>query len=126
MSSFFIVYILFFHLLGDYVLQNSEINLKKSENLFHLFLHVFLYSFIIFVGLIFIFNKINLLFILVNFITHLIIDFFTSKILKKIYENYMITNDKENLKLYFPILILGVDQYLHIIILLTTAEKWLV
>lgn len=123
----FLIYILFLHLIADYVIQSNKININKSKNIYWLLIHVFFYFSCFFIGLFFLYTfEKSLTYSLVNAIIHFIVDFFTSRTIGIFYERVDLNLKKEKLDLYYPILILGIDQFFHTTFLIITAEKWLI
>lgn len=108
-----IVIILFIHLFGDFLLQGSSMSKIKMSKIGYLFLHVFIYTALLFV-LSYLFLSLtiqeNLIFCGINGGLHLVIDFITSKIKKMFWEK------KEN----FYIAVVTLDTILHIAILIYT------
>lgn len=63
----FLFKLLFCHLVGDYVLQSAYIAETKGKNIYHLFVHCFLYCLP--------FYMISCPYIFLIFITHVVIDY---------------------------------------------------
>ena len=61
------------HLLGDYVLQMDYIANNKGKNMYHLFVHCYLYTSVYY----FLFPDMKKLFII--FLTHFVIDLFKAR-----------------------------------------------
>lgn len=111
---FLFIYVLLLHWLGDFILQTRYIADNKSKNWEVLVLHVFIYSCILFTGMLCTAQyTINDLcrFTIINFIAHLGVDAITSRCTKLVIEN-------KNVHLFF--VIVGFDQFLHTITLLLT------
>lgn len=110
------LYLFFLHWIGDFLLQNQWIANNKSSHWEALSLHVFLYSAVLWFGLI-ILNQFLVVdisrFVVINFIIHFCIDRVTSKINKHFLEAKEIHN-------YFASI--GFDQYLHSATLLITSH----
>ena len=113
------------HFLGDFVAQSSWMAENKHKNLNALLLHVFAYSFILFLILSnpfytfsdqLSFTKI-IFYVLANAILHGFIDFFTSK-----FSNFFWK--AQQLRGFF--LMIGFDQLVHQISLLCTIKLLLV
>jgi len=97
-----ISFILFLHWLGDFVLQSDWMAKNKSHSIKALSFHVFIYGagFFIFFGW---------RFALINMIAHFVVDYFTSKLTKKLWEKGDVHN-------FF--VVIGADQYFHTVFLL--------
>jgi hypothetical protein len=118
-----IIYILFIHWIGDFVLQPNHMG--KSYEIKSLLTHTLLYTAVWFSFLIFFitvnqeWNIENLLsiagFLIITFISHTVIDYYTSKAHIKLCENQK----------YFEFFAsVGFDQFLHYLQLFLTIS-WL-
>lgn len=117
-----ILYILFLHWLGDFVLQTDKKARGKSKNWSDLLEHTLKYT-LIFIFLIIPYLIIKyprpeiqfsgwlLLFLPITFITHTIIDYYTSRVNAKLYEDN---------KIHEFFVAIGFDQLLHFIQLILT------
>ncbi len=108
-----IVIILFIHLFGDFLLQGSSMSKFKMSKMSYLFLHVLIYTAFLFVmSYLFLSLTIqqNLLFCGINGGLHLLIDFITSMIKKRLWG--------KNESLF--IAVISLDTLLHIGILVYT------
>lgn len=110
-----IIYYLFAHWVGDFVLQTDEQAKKKSSDIKYLLKHTLTYSLIItFFTYLLIGYLPNshwytpLIFGFIQFISHTIIDYVTSRLNKKLWEL------KETHDFFVSI---GFDQFIHYIIL---------
>lgn len=115
-----IIYILFIHFIADFLFQNSWMAKNKSSNNFPLFVHVLLYSFILLIPSFFIFKSPELAwyFAIINGILHYCVDYITSKLSSYMYKtNQMGTNFLPNISFWS---VIGFDQFLHSIMLLST------
>lgn len=99
------IYLLFIHWLADFVLQNDWMAQNKNKNLFALSTHVLIYYFILLIG------TFNSLWAFFNCGLHFLIDFVTSKINAKLWQNK---------KIHWFFVSVGFDQFLHTAILLLT------
>lgn len=112
----FIIF-LFAHFIGDFICQTDKMAINKSSKFDELLNHIIVYTIslsiiISILSIIFNYNINNIfIFIGINFIFHLIIDFFTSKL-----NSYLWKNDNRH---WFFVSI-GFDQFLHIAILYIT------
>lgn len=112
------------HWLGDFVFQSNWMATNKSKNLWALTLHVSIYSMVLFNGLLnpwlTFADKINgdalLWFIGVNFILHWLTDITTSQFTKYFWA-------KQDLHKFF--VVVGLDQFIHQMCLITTARMFL-
>lgn len=104
--------VMLFHLIADFVCQSHEMATKKSTSLKWLLIHIGAYTSVLFVlmwpviGL-----QAALSFCALNGLFHLITDFFTSKGTKYFFEK----RDYHN-----GFLIVGIDQFIHVSLLLLT------
>ncbi len=92
--------IYFLHWIGDFVLQTDNMALNKSHDNNFLFLHCSVYS-LMFVWL-------GITFYLLNFVLHFAVDYFTSRMTARLWE-------EERRHEFF--VIIGMDQFIHIFIL---------
>ena len=117
-------YVLVLHYLGDYIFQPYWVSVEKSENLKILLYHVFIYTAILYSGLIFVVGlKSVLVFSGITFALHFMVDFLTSRIISDNSSNLRLDPDvskpiHKRLKLWGPISLLGFDQLLHQVCLL--------
>jgi hypothetical protein len=121
----FLTFFILFHILGDIVLQPKRHELDKHENFLHLFEHSLFYSLVMSLPImlnefftIFTYNiknenhlNLTLMFVGVMFITHLIVDYFFSKIIE---------NNKNNSKKF--LLSVQLDQLIHYITIFITLK----
>jgi len=111
MSLTSVIVILIGHWIGDYVLQTNIIAKDKSRSFKWLLIHVALYTVVISICAVTVLQpEIWFRFIAINGVLHLITDFFTSR---------LASNFHSNKRVYF--VILGFDQMVHSITLLTSA-----
>ncbi len=119
-----LIWLLFVHVIADFVLQRHEISINKHNNLIYLCTHAFEYAMILLIGaslLVLIqprhFVDIMIsrlyVFVAVNAITHLMIDFCTSKLCHMFYA-------KQDLHNHY--VVIGFDQFLHQSIIIITAS----
>jgi hypothetical protein len=106
-----IVTLLFTHWVGDFVLQTHEQATKKSHSVKFLTLHTLTYFLALFVFC-FVYD-IHPFFAVINTILHWIVDFFTSKGTSYLWK-------KERYHDFFALV--GLDQFIHISILLYTLN----
>jgi hypothetical protein len=122
-----IILLLVCHWIGDFVFQTTEMAINKNHSLGHLFYHVSLYSFIMFLGVL-IYSIITagvtemgtikiFYFWLITFITHGIVDYFSSKKTHKLHEKNKYYTSIPNFGFFS---IIGLDQVVHLIILFGT------
>lgn len=114
-----IYYILFLHWLADFRLQNRYIAVNKSKSNKVLSLHVAIYGVVLFLGCSIFLAEVrgtNLLaFVGINAILHWITDFVTSRL------NAYYWHTKQEGNFWSCI---GIDQYIHTVTLILTAN-WL-
>lgn len=93
------------HLFADFICQNDEMAIKKSDGLLYLSLHTLIYSlfFIVF----------GLYFALVTFVSHWCVDFCTSRLNKILWENH---------ERHWFFVVIGVDQFIHVAGLILTYK----
>jgi len=127
-----IIIILIAHYIADFVFQTHTMSIKKSDSMMILLWHVSAYTitfFILFCLYGIILNEFFVLFLplrqwiqlgigiaLVNGMLHYVIDFFTSKISRYLWNT-------EQWRRFF--LIIGLDQLLHIILLIFSYAQML-
>lgn len=113
-----ILVLLFSHWVGDFVLQTDEMATQKSKNNWALVKHTLVYSLTITIvsGLLYLFNFFGaqywwevLLFGLIQFVSHTLIDFVTSRM-----NAYYWVNEKRHQ--FFTNI--GFDQFLHSLVLI--------
>lgn len=121
--------IMFSHTIFDFVFQSDWMAKEKHKNLTALLIHVLTYTFgvtftivilLSFFGLFTtesnISNNSIVIFIIINFLTHLLVDYITSKAVKLCF-------DKQDYHNGF--IIIGFDQFIHIVTLAFTTELYL-
>jgi hypothetical protein len=109
MSLNIVISILTVHFISDFLFQSHWMAVNKSHSKTALTSHVVIYSipFLILFG----FN-----YALMNGLFHYVIDYFTSKGTKKLWENC---------ELHWFFVVVGFDQMLHLILLFLTASVFL-
>lgn len=101
--------LLFFHFIGDFFFQNDWMALNKSKKLIPMMVHCFIYTIITLVPFIIVLPSPMLLLIpIVLYISHLVIDFLSSKLCEYLY------NKGER---HWFFVVIGFDQFLHLSIL---------
>ena len=124
-----LILILFAHVVGDYFLQSSAINNDKATNNSALLIHVIIYFFnmLLFTWLFVYSFETAVIFSAINSLAHLIIDYFSSKVITKLCNDALDVPNKDislkTISVYWPTLALGVDQFLHQSILIITFFK---
>lgn len=111
-----ILTILAVHFLADFVFQSSQMATNKSKSLKWLSIHVGVYGLVSITSAVFISLHLDSYYygfswLAANIILHFAVDFFTSKITSKLWE-------QKNMRLFFTMI--GFDQLLHNICLLGT------
>jgi hypothetical protein len=91
------------HFFGDFVLQSNDMAVKKSKSVKWLLFHTSVYSVLLFLF--------GVVFALVNFAAHLIVDFFSSRAGAYFHR-------QDNQKGFF--MVLGTDQAIHLTTLFFT------
>ncbi|MBL7910566.1 MAG: DUF3307 domain-containing protein [Bacteroidia bacterium] len=104
------------HFLADFVFQSSKMATGKSKSLKWLSIHVLTYSLVSLITFLFLFiNYGELSFALcwwiINVLLHFIVDFFTSKITSRFWE-------EKNMRFFF--VMIGFDQLIHNMCLIST------
>jgi hypothetical protein len=113
------IYVLFLHYLGDYIFQPYWLSVQKSESQKMLLYHVFIYTAVLYLGLIFVVGlKSVLVFSGITFVLHYAVDFATSRVISDNSSSLILDPDvskpiHKRLKLWGPISLLGFDQLLH-------------
>lgn len=110
----FILIFFIAHFIGDYLLQSDDIAKRKSKEIKALLIHTGIIGGCFFamnlIGLLcfgFQFNILNILFIpLMNYLLHLITDYFTSKWASSLYSK----------DIHYYYVVLGLDQLIHYVI----------
>jgi len=129
--EYIIMCVLLFHFIGDYVLQPDSLNNNKGKSIKTLLIHIFIYFLnMLVLTSVFLFDiKTSFIFSFINAFTHLLIDYITSRIITKMGEselNKKITNVKEfdisTINVYWPVLLLGLDQLAHNFILIYSLK----
>jgi len=112
MTSLFL-YILFAHWVADFVFQTNKMAKNKSTSLFWLSNHICEYQAVLLILLWLTDLRLGriVIYVLVNGIAHLIIDFVTSKINSKLWAKG---------KVHWFFVSVGFDQFFHVAILLIT------
>lgn len=109
--------ILIVHWLADFVFQSDEVAKGKSSSVGILFQHAFIYTLVWIPAILLMAIMLNrpalFLFFPITFLSHALIDFYTSKANKQLYEN------KETHEFFVSI---GLDQILHYIQLYLTFK----
>lgn len=122
MSLELIFYLLVVHWIADFVFQDEEWAINKSKSWDALMNHTSTYAGVL--GLLFlpILGGAALYFAIFNFIAHTAIDYVTSKIVAKRFEDKYLGGCIPNMGAFT---IIGLDQVLHYIILFTTLQYFL-
>lgn len=105
--------ILILHFIGDFILQSDKQSKLKSTDNKQLACHVLTYTitFFSFMWLVSRSFKFAFIFSVITFVLHFITDYFTSKVVKKLY-------DKDEIHDMF--VVIGLDQLIHYITLIIT------
>ncbi len=107
-----VIYTLLVHWIGDFFLQSNWMATNKSKNIEPLLAHVLTYSLCLLVLMCWVVDDL-LLFVLINGALHFCIDFVTSRITSYFWAK----EDKHN---FF--VVIGLDQFLHNVCLITTLS----
>lgn len=116
MSLFLVIYLLFAHWIADFVFQDERWSLAKKNSFVSLLKHTLMYSFIltIMMGFFLTFSQ-SALFWVINFVAHTVIDYFTSKWVGQKFERKKLGSSIPN---FGAFTIIGLDQFIHYLILL--------
>lgn len=108
-----VLYIILIHFLADFALQTHDQASKKSTSNVWLTYHVSTYSFVWLIAAYMLFEsiKLSISFAIITFLTHYLVDYFTSRIGKPFWEK----NDYHN-----GFVVVGADQVVHYICLFAT------
>lgn len=120
-----IIFILSVHFVADFLFQNKWMATNKSKDIYPLLIHIVVYTWILLVASLFIFdNKVNAwYFAILNGALHYCVDFITSKVSSYMYRNnYMGTNKLPNISFWS---VIGLDQLLHSVILIYSLAWFL-
>ena len=110
--------LLFVHFVGDFLFQSTDMAVNKAKSLKWLFIHVSVYTGILFLASILIFGmEYAPTFAFVNGGFHLVTDFFTSKMNAKLFL-------REDKRWYYSGI--GFDQFIHGATLLLTYDYLIV
>mgnify|MGYP001273472948 CR=1 FL=1 len=123
MESLVLVFLL--HFVADFVLQPYWMKIQKSRIPEIMALHVIIYTIVLFTGLQFFYDGMtSFYYASVNGVIHLFIDFISSRIISKSSNDLVIKEGDgplyERVDMYYPIILLGIDQLLHHISLIIT------
>ena len=102
------------HFFADFICQTSNMALGKSKSNKWLLIHIAAYTSTFFFW--------GVQFALVNGLSHLVIDYFTSRFSSKMWKRGM-EGDPMGYRLFW--ITIGADQALHVTILLWTASRFL-
>lgn len=100
-----VIYLLFVHWFADFVCQSNYMAQGKSKSMKPLLLHIFVYSTILSI------LTLNPIFGLINGLFHLVTDYITSRFTSKLYSKGDVHN-------FF---VIGLDQWLHYVVLIVSA-----
>lgn len=116
-----ILLIVWFHWIGDFVMQLDRMALNKSKSQSALFEHIYYYSTAIFIGalIIFKFDFVSAgLYAVINGILHFYTDYVTSRWASKLKKEGKMGSDKFPNFGFFAVI--GLDQAIHMTCLLVT------
>lgn len=100
-----VVSVFFFHFIGDYVLQSRWMGENKSKEMWPLVAHISVYTLVLGIGMSIIFGlSFGVMYALINGVLHMAVDFVTSRIARKAYED-------GNMGKFWRTI--GMDQFLH-------------
>ena len=106
-----ILLIVLFHFINDFIFQSEDWAINKNNSLIHLLKHTIVYSLLWFIPIIFILSiEKTIIFVIVTFILHTTTDFFTSKIVSKLFKENKLGSSIPNIGAFTMI---GLDQLLH-------------
>lgn len=119
-----LILLLFFHFVADFLFQNDWMALNKSKNNIPLATHVFVYSLIMVIPALFIFDAvIALQFACFNGILHYSVDYLTSRASSWMRVNGKMGSNKiPNISFWG---VIGFDQFLHTAILILSYSWFL-
>ena len=115
-----ICYLLLAHYISDFVLQTDYMARGKSKSMKPLSIHIAVYSFSLMVLTWFLFSNglAMILFVLINGLSHLVIDYFTSRQSSKLFAQGKAGSDK--IPNFGAFSVIGFDQLLHTVILIVS------
>lgn len=118
-SIFNIILLLVAHYVADFICQTNYMAVNKSKSLNPLLLHIFTYSVVLYLLIVFLVDPSKaLIFVVLNGLLHLVIDFCTSKITASLKAQNKFGSDTIPNLGFFSVI--GLDQLLHYICLFTT------
>ena len=112
-SYLLIIYILFLHFVSDFIFQSREVAVTKSKSVLSLSIHCLTYSFGLLLGMVFIDFQYMIPFTFINGLSHFIVDFITSRLTTKFYQED---------KMHQFWIVIGADQFIHSTILILSIE----
>jgi hypothetical protein len=108
-----ILWLIFSHWIADFICQDEKWALSKKDNIIMLLKHTITYSSVMILLFVFMLPLLSLLYFWIGlFITHTVIDYFTSKIVGKRFKDGYLGGSIPNLGAFSMI---GLDQVLHYI-----------
>lgn len=115
MNIYIIIWLLFVHWVADFVCQSEKWATTKKSNNHSLIKHTLTYSYLFVAATIaFLPIKTLILFGFILFVSHTLIDYFTSKLVGKKFENKQLGSEIPNLGAFS---IIGLDQFIHFVVL---------
>ena len=116
-----VLLIIFSHWIADFIFQDEKDAIQKSYNNWALTSHVLMYCNVMLISILFISKDFNgtALFIIITFISHWVTDYYTSKIVKKRFDNKRFGSSIPN---FGGFTVIGFDQFLHYLQLLITYK----
>lgn len=115
-----ILYTLFAHFVADFIFQDEKWATTKSFNNLSLLAHVSTYTLIMSILMLLYLNYFQLLiFAIVTFISHGIVDYITSRIVKRKFDNKQYGSSIPNFGAFTTI---GFDQWIHYFFIFTTLR----
>lgn len=119
-SLLLILWVLFAHFLADGIFQDEEWAINKSKSLIALLKHISMYTFVMTLFMAFVLSpKPLLIFSLLTFFTHGVIDYFTSKVVRRKFDRKEYGSPIPNVGAFTIILF---DQWLHFVCLFTSLK----
>jgi hypothetical protein len=119
MGTFIIIYLIYIHWIADFIFQDEKWALNKSTSVIALLKHTITYSLVLGVLILPFLYWQTIPFVIINFIMHTLIDYFSSKVVSKRFRLHYLGGPIPN---FGAFTVIGSDQVLHYICLFLSFE----